>query len=307
MLTTASDYQMVDVSAFSDRITGGIVPALEATGQECLPLRFEDFLFLQEAYLQRMNWNKALPAEKTAPPSNSVRLIDSSYYFSETSTFVTLYCVPPDANLKGDFLLSGGSVSAKETFYTGGDWDFRPTVSPASYGVLDVDVLRFRYHNMSQVNRMSVSVSNGDMLESIVQTITFLDDGSSSSSVVTNLSRPTIYSATADSTLRASFNYKDSMLVCPWAVDASLYAGVRVQYLGSSYDAYIALRCEIVNGAVKPPSLSSIAQRAAALVGCPYSDGSSSSDESVRMYLFSSKLIVTNEFTAETDSLNWTY
>ncbi len=307
MLTRASDYQMVDVSAFSNRITGDIVPALEATGQEYLPLRFEDFLFLQEAYLQRTNWNKALPAEKTSPPSNSDRLIDSSYYFSETSTFVTLYCVPPDATLKGDFLLSGENASQKETFYTGGDWDFKPTVSPSSYGVLDVDVLRFRYHNMAQVNRMSVSVFTGDMLESIVRTTTYLDDGSLSSSVVTNLSSPMIYSADATSNIRVSFNYKDSMLVCPWAVDASLYVGVRVQYLGSSYDAYIALRCEIVNGAIKPPSLSSIAQRAAALVGCPYSDGPFSSEESVRMRLSSSRLIVTNEFTAETDSLNWKY
>lgn len=54
MLYTASDYKFVNATPVADRINGNILPITNPTGNPA-PIYFEDYLFLLEAFSERMN------------------------------------------------------------------------------------------------------------------------------------------------------------------------------------------------------------------------------------------------------------
>jgi hypothetical protein len=154
-----------------------------------------------------------------------------------------------------------------------------------------------------------MDISLSDLIESLVVTTTDVESGNVSTYTTTNLTRPTIYSVSGSGNRRVSYNYKSSPITAaPWATEAFLFARVGVSVGGTGEQfAYIRLSCQIDNGEIAIPSLAEVTSRAAALVGCPFSAAPFVSDTSVSMRLYIAKLFVTNNFTAEVDSLGWEY
>ena len=64
MLSKAEDYECVDVTGLESFITGNILP--RRSGGARRALKYEDYLFLREGFLERANW-RAAPAARVAP------------------------------------------------------------------------------------------------------------------------------------------------------------------------------------------------------------------------------------------------
>ena len=72
MLNSATDYEYVNVTGLSSFIKGNILPVrmASANGSD-MQIRYEDYLFLLEAYYERMNWD-VVPSVLVTPGSRAI-------------------------------------------------------------------------------------------------------------------------------------------------------------------------------------------------------------------------------------------
>jgi hypothetical protein len=318
MITSSSGYECLDVSAYADMINGDILPARIAAGKDSSRIRIEDFLFLREAYLQRLNWNVEVSPVQPAV-SRWIKLGDITRYGYFTSGTISSgrKWYPQDSTLRDDFVYGGtsGSMSfSVDDFVVGGDWGFVDDgLDWAVSGVLAKDVLLRRYNNMEQLSRVApASFGLSSVIDSIAITSTTMNEqgvttGTSTNVVTSGFGNRDLYYCSSGGNYRAVITCKQNLLTAPWAKSAWLCVVMRVTH--SSNGGYVGLRfaCPIANGVIHSPDINGACQRAAAAFGAPYFAGPTYSKDNVRIRFQTLFLVVDNDFSAEVSSTGWKY
>lgn len=147
MLNSASDYQYVDTSNLSRYIDGNILPVRNQNGTGRATCKYEDYLFLLEAYNERMYANQigtnnisAASRIVTASNINETRFSSTSFSWG---TFINKNSGIPSDIVETQYIddtLSGTSLSL-----------YKPYTQSPSYRFLDSLCKRFDdVHNMSK-------------------------------------------------------------------------------------------------------------------------------------------------------------
>ena len=317
MIASPDDYKCLDVSAFADMINGDILPARIAAGKDSSRIRIEDFLFLNEGYLQRKNWNVDV-SQVSLSTSRWCKLDEMTYsvYFTSKSNFTGCKWYPADSVLKGDFVTGGPSGSgsfSSDDFIIGGSFHFEDDGLDWSYSrVFEKDVLLRRYNNMEQLSRVSCGVLWDSLIENITVTSVGVNEqgattATSTRVVTSRFSSTNIYFCSSGSNARAVIAQKQNLLSAPWAKRAWVFVVVNIDSSSNDGYALVRLECPVVDGVIRSPDLNGVCQRAAAIFGVPYFVGPVYSSEYVRIQLQTAYLVVDNEFSAEVSSTGWRY
>jgi hypothetical protein len=160
MLTSADQYRYINASSVADYITGDIMPVRDTRGDDSWKiLKYEDPIFLKEAYLERMNWVRG-PGNPSDPPlrrvhatdMNGFRLLDIRSPNSGDTMYITadsldsllahgIVMNTPGSDLTTEFLTQElGRLGLKPV-------RFQPVVFQSG-GPLPADDIRKMYHNV---------------------------------------------------------------------------------------------------------------------------------------------------------------
>lgn len=180
MLNYVTDYKCVkmtdvdyDLSGF---ISGSILPA--RTGGSVLDLKYEDVLFLQEAYAERANW-RALPSPKITPLQRTLAAINGFTDIGTPSNPAQEYADFCD----DDFNLGGGI----ETITSTASWWQTHTGTPVvasltsqsiyPHTMLDIDEMRRAFYNVQRMQKTATALTNADIVSAYTRHEANLYDG----------------------------------------------------------------------------------------------------------------------------------
>ena len=265
MLNSASDYKFVNATPAAGMIHGNILPVTHPTGNPA-PMYFEDYLFLIEAFYERMNPESAGLQNISVPirtlNGGNIRALDitTTGFYNGTvimgpvvsrlgyrANYINKSTVVPTSDIKigysnriniGDYL-QGYTLIAPETrqpYYA-----MRPRSSP--YSVLYGEYVRCKFWAFDNMSRLSVPIGLADFATSMVGTY-YTETGTVESHrnviVDTSYLEYQFYAAGSNGAyLRYKVDditYRNSFFTFPYAKSAKLiYAGVVYSHGESNY------------------------------------------------------------------------
>ena len=171
MITRASDYEMWDMTGLSGYITGDVLPvrAVAADGSE-LAMRYEDLLFLQEAFLERYEVistisGRATPKTRELSPGNFLApsTIGGPVFVDNTPS-PTFNFVQTNATTIADALRTLG-------------WSFTDAQQSISGKALGIDDVRHAFWRSKKFTRTVRTVGLGDCATVTRTTTNVYSDG----------------------------------------------------------------------------------------------------------------------------------
>lgn len=201
MLYTASDYKFVNATPVSDRINGNILPIVNPTSPTA-QLYFENYLFLLEAFFERMNpeqegQNSITPPVRTLNGGDIWALNLDSNSLSAAGTTIrgpnlgykgsSTYFVSPDTTFPQSHINTGYSEEGSyhvynylSSWYNPCPERLRPyyDMIPRNWAcVLNSDFIRAKFYAFDHMNKLLIGLYNGDWATHIVH-YTYNADGS---------------------------------------------------------------------------------------------------------------------------------
>ena len=261
MLYTASDYKFVNATPVADRINGNILPITNPTGNPA-PIYFEDYLFLFEAFSERMNPESAGQQNISVPVrtlnGGNIRALDitTTGFYNGTvivgpivsrlgyrTDYINKSTVVPVSDIKigyynkiniGDYL-QGYTLIAPETRLPYSS--MRPLSRP--YSILFGEYVRCKFWTFNNMSRLLVPIGFLDFATSMVGTY-YTESGSVDSYRNINLNTSYLDSYQFYTSGRNgiylrykidSITYRDSFFTFPYAKSAKLiYSGTAYSY-----------------------------------------------------------------------------
>ena len=185
MLNTASDYKFLKTTDIGSFINGDIMPLKFPNKNTIAPVRFEDYLFLTEGFLERMNVEQA-GSNNTLPPVRTIyaskilgSVIDS---INGTASGPAMgynghrgYYINPDSNVRTDNLTVSGntSIAILGDYVTNYKFDtvaikMPSELKPSNYArrPLFAEYIRARYYDLNRLKLLSFRTAIGDLAES---------------------------------------------------------------------------------------------------------------------------------------------
>lgn len=322
MINSASGYACVDVTGLSDFITGDIMPVRDIRGDgSCMALKYEDLLFLQEAYLERHDLSP--PQQKATPPGRVLNNSIAAYFIGSGATFITQnYFVNKGIQIPS----FQAGVSALGDVLTG------PVGLVAYEGItsktrLDADYLRKMYWNVSKLSRTRTLALPGTVLgTTLVATSTQTDSGGNNTTSTSTQSLSSV-SLLSDSiyayrymggTTCRYYEYSFSGNVTPvsasWVGTATavfiMHTYYRTRSGTANYYDFVSAPCTVSNGSIFPSiDFAAIAQTVLAAHGISYFSGPTYEPDiyNVDVMFSNSSIVIDHDFPAEIDSLNWNW
>lgn len=268
MLYNASDYKFVDAAPVSDRINGNILPIVNPTSQTA-QIYFEDYLFLLEAYYERMNpesegLNNITVPVRTLNGGNLYALNLNSRSLSGSNTTIAgpqlgyrndgTYYVSPNTTYPSNHVNTGYEEDStyyiysflqnwmnpcpelKAPYYT-----MRPYNNPSR---LLSDFIRVKFWSFNNMTKMLIGLRPGDWATKMVHQ-TLKPDGSVNYEYDEGLTNTTIsyvrgYSKGRDSQgqtveyqlFKTIVTYKQSFFTFPYATNATLIWKCSIEQMG---------------------------------------------------------------------------
>ncbi len=330
MLTAASQYEMLDMAGLEGFVSGGVMPARDVRGDgSWRAMRYEDLLFLAEAYAERKAAVGLTPS--SAPPG---RTLDAAAFAS--ASWIDPSCVwsadSPEITAAGKYVSPAeemcafgvAEIGAEDTISTcglfGGSAEelVRPSVGEA----LRADHVRRAYRDLGFLSATMRLVSL-PATWTCTSTYTVLE-GEPPAPVVTTGSATfggapvTVYSQgsasrVGSSSMRYSFAFGSMPSVrwpsaCWWVFVAEV---AHVVFSGGEESAYTSetrrfVVCRPCGASPSAPSMAAVAAEAAGAAGAPYSAGPVYSErDAVTITIREAALAVDHDFPAEVSSLGW--
>jgi len=329
MLDDASKYECLDVTGLEGFIEGSIMPKRDLRNDgSWRAMRYEDLLFLKEAYLERGAAAQNEIGEKATPPGRG--LIGNRFWSATTfpSTVTPLpstgadeahgaYYLDPEA----DFSFQGrdaGSEDLAQALANNGLTLEDDSTAESPRGRLDSDAVRNAFHRLNRYSR-TFRVPTGTM-GTVTRTTTYVtEDGETSSGdPVTEdfgfngvLLYSTGYASRVGSAnVRCSFTY-DTPTQYLWMHDVSwmyLIRGTQTYKGGGSESKARLFRRVSGNGHVAKPNLANVLSAAASSMGFGYSSSPSYSENVTTSYtLLSAGLVIDHRFPSHFGDLGWNW
>lgn len=329
MLDDASKYECLDVTGLEGFITGSIMPKRDILGNgSSRAMRYEDLLFLKEAYLELGAAAENEIGEKATPPGRGLN--DIPFYNATAfppsvtplpSTGATeshkAYFIDPEAaiNFQGR---DAGSEDLAQALANNGLSLEDDSAAESPRGRLDSDAVRKAYHRLKKYSR-TFRIPTG-IMGTVTQTTTYVtEDGetSSGSSVASEfgyggvLLYSTGYaSRVGSSNVRCSFTY-NTPEQCLWMYGTSwmyLIKGTQTYKNGGTESKIRLFRRVSGNGYVAKPNLANVLSAAASSMGfdcnpTPYY----SENVTTAFHLLAAGLIIDHRFPSYFGDLNWNW
>lgn len=333
MITSASAYECVDVTGLSSFITGEVMPKRDNNGDgSWRAKRYEDLLFLQEAYLERRAVcdDATFPVDVSTPPKP--RIINNLYFNNAVSSLgaMVLQSGMPsyrieyiDADKSPTFNFADTNQTTIRDVLLSLGWNFTDDARTVSGRKLTADDVRHAFWRTKKLKRSLYRVP----LESIYTcTYTFsyaggTQDGYSYSETgdwngllyATNMETVLLESSV---NVRVSFTGK-SVAQPRWMARASSGKSQRWLYLckvthsvrGSvNSETKIKIVSRVMPNANPISNMALLTSQFASACGFPYNSSPYySQNDTYRYEVIDAAMIVEHDFPAEIDSLNWNW
>lgn len=322
MITSYSGYECVDVTGLSGFITGEILPKRDNRGDgSWRTMRYEDLLFLHEAYLERYYLAPAQPLE--APRGRKMSQNICGFFIGSGATFIS-----QNRFLDKDFQIPSfrSGVRNLNDILTGpvGLVPYE-NLGPKTHP--DANYLRKMYWNISRLSRTLTLFIPATVLGTTLTTKSTQIDENGNRNVYTSttdlsgrtLTQDYFYAyrymgGSACSYYEFSFSGDPTPVTKSWVGVATAVFIFRTYYRTQSvttdYYDFVSVPCTVMNGAILPSiNLATIAQTILSAHGIPYYSGPTYEPDirNVHVYFNSSGIVVDHAFPAEIDSLNWNW
>ena len=331
MLSSAAGYKCVNVTNpdLAGYITGDIMPVRDKRQDGSSRIvKYEDLLFIQEAYTERKSWRE-IPSTKAAAKGRNLsnnekyaitHLSSSDYgdYYSGTIDLATLSPTTVSSS-SGRWWepVTGQQIINSLT-------DPFPSQAGAARLRLDADKVRLAFWNVEKLKITAVSVNDTAILTQYKYDVAnAYSDGSLSGRTQYTFNNydgatPIIFNVATSSRSTAwnkatIFTYANSRQIdtYPWAKEAVLLVLVSFSNAGTSGLEIVPVQCTVTDGVVTFPAFlgDSFTQGVCARHGIVFlaspSYQQSGTSRTVRLVKFA--LLVKHEFPAEIGSLNWNW
>lgn len=333
MLDDASKYECLDVAGLEGFIMGDIMPRRDLRNDgSWKAMRYEDLLFLKEAYLERLRAIGLLGTAKIKPPG---RMLSASGF--RDATYVDLryihdadgYEFKQGGNYIGDDIdLDGFGIVELDADGTFDNCGMLMGSSPGelsrpSYGEPPkADHVRQAYYDLKYFKRTFRLVQSQSIADNSWQNIRVTAEGEQSvSSSGTGNGIGEIYS-TGMATRLGSFNRRYSFTfhdlpetpwssACWWAFVVEVSHRIRVGEIGDS-EAVVTRRRFLLfqpcGESPAAPDIAAVASQTIAAAGCTYSPAPYySENESVSATVKEIGLVADHNFPSDFGDLNWNW
>lgn len=329
MLNDASKYECLDVTGLEGFITGGIMPKRDTNGDgSWRAMKYEDLLFLKEAYLERGAAARNGIGEKATPPKRG--LAGTAFYNAATfpSTVTPLpstgatelhgtYYLDPEANISLQGRDAGSEDLAQALALNGlALEDGSAAISPK--GRLDSDAVRKAFHRLKKYSR-TFRVPTGTM-GTVTRTTTYVtaEGETSSGDPVTEdfgydgvLLYSTGYaSRVGSSNVRCSFTYNTPEQYL-WMYNVSwmyLVKGEQTYKGGGTESKTKLFRRVSGNGYVAKPNLGLLLPYVASSFGFSYNPSPHYSENiSTSYWMLAAGLVIDHRFPSYFGDLGWSW
>lgn len=329
MITAAYGYRCVNVTSpdLSGYITGDIFPARDKRGDgTARVMRYEDLLFLQEAYAERRYW-RAIPATKEDAAG---RFIDGTVVDGAIYTVASGSAHKINSAYFGEYydrdVQIGTPVSVSST--SGKWWEglmgspVADSLAAPQFGrrsVLAADKVRRAYYNTTRLTRTVAGVSSGDVMSSYTLSNAQVSSSSSTQQTSTSTSFGNLYSYSSGGrytswSLVSSAAYVNwrQIATYPFATSATLLVLVEWRNTSSALNHEIVPEaCSVSRGVITIPDVLSrgFVQGVCARHGIAYisQPAYSSSRASYGVAIYDMALLVDHTFPAEIETLDWAW
>ncbi len=325
MLDDASKYECLDVTGLEGFITGDIMPKRDLRKDgSWRAMRYEDLLFLREAYLERGAAVKNEIGEKATPPGRGLVGLP----FCNATTFPSIveplpstganeaktYFLDPEASLSFSDR-NVGSEDLAQALANSGLSLSDDSAAEHPKGRLDSDAVRRAFHRLNRYGR-TFRVPTGTM-GTVTRTTTYVtaDGETSSGDPVTEdfgFSGVLLYSTgyatrVGSSNVRCSFSYNTPEQYL-WMYNVSwmyLIKGTEAYKNGGS-ESKLRLYRRVSGGSVGKPNLGQLLSVAASSMGFGYSSSPFYSENVATSYtLLAAGLVIDHRFPSYFGDLNW--